>query len=133
MPSPTSIQYGTYLTHGALVMGLVPCANGINALLRPESALAMLQFPAPSGLEAQKLAHSLILIFGARDLALGLAMLGVWYTGHREALGWVVLSVLPIVIADGLASRYQIGRGEWNHWAFAPVVLGLGAGLLGWI
>ena len=91
----------------------------------------MLQFPTPSDLEAQKLTHSLIYIYGARDLALGLAMLGVWYTGHRKALGWVVLAVLPVVIVDGFASRHQTGGGEWNHWAFAPVGLGLGVGLLG--
>lgn len=77
MPSSISAQYSSYFTHGAFVVGLLSCGNGINTLLRPESALAMLQFPVPSDLEAQKLTRSFIYLYGARDLALGLAMLSL--------------------------------------------------------
>lgn len=134
MPSLVSTQYGRYLSNIAFVLGgLLPCGNGINALLRPESALDMLHFPEPSGLEAQMLTRSLIYLYGARDLSLGLTVLSLWYNGHRKALGWVILAIFPIVIIDGLTSLYQIRGGEWNHWAFVPVCLGLGAGLLEWI
>jgi hypothetical protein len=134
MPSQISVQYGSFFTYTAFILGgLLPCGNGINALIRPESALALLRFPEPSDLEAQKLTRSLIYLYGARELSLGLTVLSLWYSGYRKPLGWVILAILPIVIGDGLASLHQIGGGEWSHWVFAPVCLGIGAGLLGWI
>ena len=106
---------------------------GLTLYCTPNLPLAMLQFPMPSAIEAQKLMYSLIYLYGARDLALGVAMLGVWYTGHRKALGWVTLAGSSLAIFDGFVSRYQIGRGEWNHWSILPPCVGLAAGLLDWI
>ncbi|KAK4935473.1 hypothetical protein LTR10_023489 [Elasticomyces elasticus] len=133
MSTSISTEYGSLFANGACFLGLVPFALGINALLRPESALALLQFAAPPQPEAQKLTKSFIYMQGARNLAYGFTTLAIWYTGHREPLGYAAFAGMFIVLVDGFVARYQLGRGEWNHWAFAPVSVAVGAGLLGWI
>jgi hypothetical protein len=109
--------------------GLVPCALGINAILRPRSGLRVLDFTAPKDLESQKLVDNLMLMYGARDLAVGLPVLLAWYF-DRRALGWLMFANAVIPFVDAWAAKRQNGRGEWVHLPFAALGLGLGAVLL---
>ncbi|KAK5181699.1 hypothetical protein LTR44_005899 [Exophiala sp. CCFEE 6388] len=102
MSTSISTEYGSLFANGACFLGLVPFALGINALLRPESALALLQFAAPPQPEAQKLTKSFIYMQGARNLAYGFTTLAIWYTGHREPLGYAAFAGMFIVLVDGL-------------------------------
>jgi hypothetical protein len=72
-------------------------------------------------------------LYGVRNLTMGLTTLGVWYSGDRRALGFALLAGFPNALIDGFVSRWQIGGGEWAHWAFVPLGLGLAAGVLGWL
>ena len=81
----------------------------------------------------QNLGVALIRGFGARDLAMGVPMLATWYCGDYRALGWMTLVGTVVASADGYASKKATGGGEWMHWPFAPVLLSVGLGLLGWV
>ncbi|KAI0125749.1 hypothetical protein BJ170DRAFT_446035 [Xylariales sp. AK1849] len=117
--------------NASFFVALMPTFVGINAILRPASALSMLKFSAPPQPEGQKLARSLLQMHGARNLTKGLMMLGIWYSGDYTTLGYAMLAQMPVAIVDGFMSRSQIGGGEWGHWPFALVGLGLGLGCLG--
>ena len=109
--------------------GLVPTALGINAILRPRSALRVIDFPPPKDAESQKLVDNLMLMYGARDIAVGLPVLLAWYFDSR-ALGWLMLVNAVIPCVDAWAARRQTGKGEWMHLPFAALGVGLGATLL---
>lgn len=126
--SPTSQA----LPNTAAVIGLVPIALGINAILRPRSALGLLEFPTPKEPESQKTVDNLMRIYGGRDVAIGVPMLLSWYFGDREVLGWLLITGALTASVDAWATRLQNGKGEWNHLPFAVVGVGLGGGILGW-
>ncbi|KAI0132715.1 hypothetical protein BJ170DRAFT_259307 [Xylariales sp. AK1849] len=129
----SSSPHAHYFANAAFAVGLIPALLGINAILRPVSALSILRFSSPPQPEAQRLTRSLIQMYGARDLTIGLTTLAVWSTGDRRALGFIMLASIPLAVVDGLVSRWQVGGGEWAHWGVIPVGLVLGAGLLGWV
>lgn len=138
------------LPNAAAVFGVLPCALGINALLRPRSALQIFQFPLPASPDAHKLVDALLQFYGARNVTIGISTLTAWYFGDRNVLGGIMLSGCVVVAVDGWVTKRLIGRGEWYvtsrmfsfleslltwsrmHWALLPVGLGLGGGLLGW-
>lgn len=43
-----------------------------------------------------------------------------------------MIAGMGLTLADGVASRDAIGKGEWNHWMFVPIGAVLGGGLFGW-
>lgn len=120
------------LTNTAFLFGLIPTALGINAILRPRSALTILQFARPKDAEAGKLVDNLMRIYGSRDIVVGLPVLIAWYLGDRQMLGWMMVIQAVIPFVDAWATRLQNGRGEWNHLPVGFVGLGLGGGILGW-
>jgi hypothetical protein len=125
---------GQYFANGTVGLSILPICLGINAILRPASALAIFNFPEPPQPEGRKLARSLMQLYGARNLSMGLATVAVWSAGaDPRSLGWMVLANVPVALMDGLVSRWQIGGGEWGHWFFVLVSFGLAGGLLGYI
>lgn len=122
-----------YYTTGGAIVGAIPFLLGINALVRPTSVLSMLNVTPPKDLEDQKKVRGLIQMYGARDISMGAAILVGWYFGNPTTFGWIVLASLPMVLVDGYVSKELTGGGEWQHWPMAPVMAGVGAGLLGWI
>jgi len=110
---------------------MFPLTLGLNAIFRPRSGLSMLEFDPPSSDSDKKLVDSLMKLYGSRDVFLGLSIFTVAFLGHRKALGWLMLWGCGVVTMDGVVSKSQIGRGEWNHWGFAPVLGVVGVLLLG--
>jgi len=117
------------LPNVAGVAGLVPCALGINAMLRPRSGLQILDFPPPKDKDSQRLVDNLMLMYGARDLAVGVPVLLAWYL-DRRALGWLMFVNAIIPCVDAWAAKRQNGKGVWMHLPFAALGVGLGAALL---
>lgn len=62
---------------------------------------------------------------------MGLAIHAAAYFGDRRALGWIMIAGSGVAFADGAVCRAQVGRGEWNHWGYAPVLTAVGGMLLG--
>ena len=61
---------------------------------------------------------------------MGLAVVAAAYSGDRKTLGWILIAASGVPFVDGPVCKAN-GKGEWNHWNHAPVVMGLGAVLLG--
>ncbi|KAK5171456.1 uncharacterized protein LTR77_004601 [Saxophila tyrrhenica] len=144
MAPKTTDTRRAYYAHAAAVFALAPLTIGVLATLNPKLGLSLLNFPLPGPTASPKdqaTIYGLIRFFGIRDVVIGASSLCVWFFGGaREgerkgcrALGGMMLMGVALVGVDGLASREVIGGGEWNHWALAPVGVGLGAGLMGWV
>jgi hypothetical protein len=51
--------------------------------------------------------------------------------GHRKSLGWILLAGSAVAFVDSAVCRAQVGKGEWNHWGYAPMLTAIGSVLLG--
>lgn len=143
MPPLIPPTYHPYLANTAALVACVPTAVGIIGLRNPSAILGIFESaPLSSTATAQdhKLLDGFIRLFAARDIAVGVTTLAIWYHGCRggkregyATLGTAMLVAAGLVVMDGLVSRWVNGRGEWKHWGFAPVSLGIAGALLGYI
>ena len=120
-----------YLHIAATVFATIFLGFGINAMLRPRNALEIFEFEAPASIADKKLVDNLMVIYGARDVFMGLAIYSAEYFGNRKTLGWILIAGSGVAFVDGAVCRAQIGRGEWNHWGYAPALAVVGSVLVG--
>ncbi|KAH8653936.1 putative integral membrane protein [Tricladium varicosporioides] len=117
----------------ATAFGTIFIGFGINALIRPLHALTFFEYSEPlipaSG-PALTLIESLMVVYGVRDLCMGLAMYPAAWYGERKSLGWMVLIASGMAFADG-AVCWNMGKGAGAHWGYAPTLTVVGLLLLG--
>ena len=53
-----------------------------------------------------------------------------WY-GDRRILGWLMIAGSVVAGVDGAVCKWRVGKGEWGHWGYGPVLAGVGVVLLG--
>ncbi|KAH8691657.1 hypothetical protein BGW36DRAFT_388734 [Talaromyces proteolyticus] len=114
----------------AAFFGTTISAFGVNAILRPAHALSMFEFDYPTSAPIKQLVDYLMIIYGIRDIYIGIAIFSTTYYGHRKALGWNLLGLAGTAFVDGVVCKMN-GHGEWNHWSYAPMVAILGCLSLG--
>ena len=109
----------------AHIIGIIFIAFGINALLRPDSALE--SFPLqPSNVPSAKTAiETLVYLYGIRDIFMGVTIQIAAVFGGPISLGLTLLAGAGVAIADGLVIKGALpGEGhEWNHFGYSPLLI----------
>ncbi|KAL5333310.1 hypothetical protein BJX70DRAFT_70554 [Aspergillus crustosus] len=126
----SALSQSTALTIAATAFATISVGFGINAFVQPPNALSFFEFDLPSNEKDRKMVESLLAVYGARDLFMGLTIYVAALLGARKALGWNLIFVGAVAGVDGLVC-WTHGKGEWNHWGYAPVVTAIGVALLG--
>ena len=129
--APSRLSHSPYLPVLATIFATIFLGYGINGLLRPRSALSVFEFDPPASASDQKLVDNLMILYAARDVFMALAIYAAAYFGTRKTLGWILIAGSGVAFVDGAVCRAQIGRGEWNHWGYAPMLTVVGTLLLG--
>jgi Domain of unknown function (DUF4267) len=124
------ISQSTALSIAANVFGVIFIGFGINAILRPTQALTFFEFDVPSLPADRKVVEGLSVVYGVRDIFMGVAINIAAYYGQRKAAGWILIAASAVAFADG-AVCYMHGKGEWNHWGYAPMLTVVGSVLVG--
>lgn len=62
---------------------------------------------------------------------MGLAIYSAAYFGERKSLGWILIAGSAVAFVDGAVCRVMVGKGEWNHWGYAPMLTAVGGVLVG--
>jgi hypothetical protein len=127
----SSFSQSPSLRIAASVFATIFVGFGINGILRPRNALEFFEFEAPASASDKKLVDSLMVIYGARDIFMGLAIYSAAYFGDRKTLGWILIAGSAVAFVDGAVCLAQVGKGEWNHWSYAPILAAVGSALLG--
>jgi len=127
----TTHSQSRYLHILANIFGTIWLGFGVNAMLRPRAAFAVFEFDLPSSAADQKLVESLMIIYGARDIFMGLAAYFTAWFGTPKACGWTLIAGAAVAGVDGLVCIRQIGDGQWNHWGYAPMIFVVGSLLAG--
>ena len=103
---------------------------GINAIIRPRHALEFFDFQAPTSPLDQNVVDGLMVVYGVRDIFMGLAIYAASFCGNRKALGWILLASCGVAIVDGAVCKIYAGKGEWGHWSYAPAIAVIATGIL---
>lgn len=96
--------------------GVIPIAFGINCIVNKEAALAFFELDYPVLPDQRHVVDVLMVVYGYRDIFMGLAILAPAYFGNRRALGWIMLSVSSVAFVDGWVCYSMVGKGAMNHW-----------------
>lgn len=117
----------TAFANATAVINIIPILAGLNAILRPTSALSMLGFVAPpEQAQTQKLCRSLLQMYGVRQVAMGLTGLTLWSFAEHRLMGAILFANMPIAIVDGWVVRRQTGGGEWGTLGICARFFGIG-------
>ncbi|KAH8895449.1 hypothetical protein GQ53DRAFT_744072 [Thozetella sp. PMI_491] len=103
---------------------------GINAFLRPAHALTFFEFQPPAAAADRAMVDSLMVVYGARDIYMGLVIYAATFLGSKKSLGWTLLAASGVAFVDGFVC-WTHGQGQWGHWGYAPVITVVGTLLLG--
>jgi len=125
-----AISQSPFLHIAASAIATIFIGFGVNAILRPDNALTFFEWETPTTASDKTLVGSLMTVYGVRDIFTGLAIYATAYFGNRKALGWILIAGSGVAFADGVVCWNQ-GKGEWNHWGYAPMLTVVGSLLLG--
>ncbi|PGH12852.1 hypothetical protein AJ80_06561 [Polytolypa hystricis UAMH7299] len=129
---PSQISQSSLLSLAAHLFATTWIGFGINAIVRPSHALTFFEFSPPTNAADKRMVDSLLFVYGARDIFMGVAIFSAaMLGGSRKSLGLTLLATGAVAFADGYACYTHGSGGEWNHWGYAPVVSGVGALLMG--
>ncbi|KAE8395815.1 hypothetical protein BDV23DRAFT_81632 [Aspergillus alliaceus] len=114
----------------ASAFAAIPIGFGINAFVRPDHALSFFEFEVPTSPAERDVVNSLMVVYGARDIFMGLALFSALWFGHAKSVGWILVSFSAVAFVDGYVC-WTHGQGEWTHWGYAPILTVIGAAFLG--
>lgn len=72
-----------------------------------------------------------MIVYGARDISIGLAVFAASYFGNRKTVGAVVLAACAAAWVDGAVVKTYVGAGEWDHWGYASLFTLVGGVMVG--
>jgi hypothetical protein len=125
------LSHSPYVRLAASAFATIFLGFGINAMLRPDHGLTFFEFEPPT--TDKQLVKDLMVVYGARDIFMGLAIYSAAYFANSKALGWIMVAGSAVAFVDGaVVYSSPVGQGAMNHWGYAPIlglvgVLSLGA------
>ncbi|GAA6007738.1 hypothetical protein JCM10207_004857 [Rhodosporidiobolus poonsookiae] len=118
------------LVNIAGLSGLIPIFFGVNCFFRPAHALSFFALPYPTSAADRTVVDALIVIYGARDIFMGLALFAAAAYNARKPLGWITVAVAAVAGVDGYACVLAKTGEQMAHWGYAPLLAVLGLALL---
>lgn len=119
----------------ASIFGTIFLGFGFNYTLRPRESFSTFGFSAsPTTLADQQLMDSIIVLYGVKDLFMGVTTYSALMWGSRKTLGAILMMAGFCAWIDGYVVKAQAGTGEWNHWGYGSAITVVGAltfGILG--
>lgn len=112
--------------------------------INPSKALSFFELPYPqisstttkspadeATADFKKTMDAFSVAYGIRNIFMGAAIFAAALCGTRQALGWIVIAAGCVAGTDGAVCKFIVGKGEMNHWSYAPVLVVLGSVMLG--
>lgn len=119
------------LTILATAFGAISLGFGINSILNPMSEISFFELQDLAATADPILIEALMIAFGAKLIRAALAVFAAAFYGSRKALGCVLIAGGGVAGLDGWVCLNFVGKGEWNHWGYGGMMVGLGLVLLG--
>ena len=130
-----------YLELVSSIYGIIFIGFGILWFINIPKSLSFFELPYPkiisskgsakSSAEVKQLVDVFAVVYGIRDVYMGVSIIIAALFGTRQVLGWIIVAAASVAATDGAACFFIVGKGAGNHWSYAPVMAVLGGVLLG--
>ncbi|KAF2688486.1 hypothetical protein K458DRAFT_484526 [Lentithecium fluviatile CBS 122367] len=114
--------------------GTIFLGFGCAYMLWPREAFPTFGFPSPTTPADLELMDAVMVLYGVKDIFVGVAILAATWLGNRKTAGVLLVAGSFCAGVDGYVVNRFTGTGEWNHCGYGSVmgVIGLLVmGLLG--
>ena len=115
----------------ATIFATIFVGFGFNAIYRPDHALSFFEFSAPLLPADKAMVESLMVVYGIRDIFIGVSIYAASFFGNKKTLGSILIAGSAVAFVDGFACKAQGNGVEWNHWGYAPMLTAVGVVLMG--
>ncbi|KAF2640688.1 hypothetical protein P280DRAFT_507320 [Massarina eburnea CBS 473.64] len=122
------ISHSPLLKYISTFLGTVVFGFGVHYTLFPRSAFSHFGFALPTA--ELELIDALMVLYGVKDLFMGVSVWAATWSGNRKVAGINVLALGLGALVDGFVVKGVAGTGEWNHWGYGSVAVGAGLLLL---
>jgi hypothetical protein len=129
-----AISHSPILRYVATSFGAIFFGFGINYVFNPEAAYDIFEFPRMSVQSDQDIMNAVMILYGAKDLFIGIAIWASVWLGTRKSAGLILMAASGAAGVDGYIVNKMTGGGEWNHWGYGSAMMVLGlvmTGILG--
>ena len=100
---------------------------GLTYILSPRTGYTLFGFVStPSSAHDWAVMQRIMVLYGAKDVFMGAAILASTWCGTRRSAGLVLVAAAACAGVDGWVVRSEAGTGEWNHWGYGSVVVTFG-------
>ncbi|KAH8648437.1 hypothetical protein BX600DRAFT_517826 [Xylariales sp. PMI_506] len=108
---------------------------GLYGLTQPRALLEGIGFEAAATPQSQQMLEGVTRIYAVRNVVIGSIVMLVHSRGDRKLLGGVYMliglnAIVDAVVCGGAAAA---GGSAMHHLPFAPLVIGVGSALMGWL
>jgi hypothetical protein len=105
---------------------------GVTYMFYPRIGYSLYGFSAsPSSTSEWAVMERIMVLYGAKDLFMGTAIFASTWFGTRKSAGMILIAGGLCAGVDGVVVKNEAGTGEWNHWGYGSVMVGLGGSMLG--
>ncbi|KAK3051705.1 hypothetical protein LTR09_007005 [Extremus antarcticus] len=123
---PTTTQY---LRIATTIFATIFVGMGISVFQDPSITLGFFELPYSAVAAQNQLISVLLAVYAVRDVFVGLAIYVAAYFGDKRTLGWMTIAAGAVAAGDGAICKVMVGKGEWNHWGYAPMLIVVGGAL----
>lgn len=115
--------------------GSVFLGFGVTYMLYPQTGYSLYGFNAsPTNAADWAIMERIMVLYGAKDLFMAVAILASTWYGTRRSTGIILLASSAAAGVDGYIVGNEAGTNHWNHWGYGSAIGVLGlimTGLLG--
>jgi hypothetical protein len=105
---------------------------GVTYMLYPQTGFAFYGFStSPTTAADWALMERIMILYGAKDTFMAMAIFASTWFGTRKSAGLVLLAASACAGVDGYVVGREAGTGEWNHWGYGSMVGVLGSVMTG--
>jgi hypothetical protein len=107
-------------------------AFGMTYMLYPRTGYALYGFiSGPTTPADWSTMERIMVLYGAKDVFMAVAIFASTWFGTRRSAGCVLVAAGVCAGVDGYVVGQEAGMGEWNHWGYGSVMVGLGIVMMG--
>lgn len=115
-------------THPALpyistFFGTIFLGFGVTYILYPRTGYSLYGFSGePTSHMDWEIMERIMVLYGAKDLFLGAAILASSLYGTRKSAGLILMAASACAGVDGYVVGNEAGTNHWNHWGYGSVM-----------